>query len=101
MNYSRGMQPSCTSKAEYEAQNRKRWKRVKETPPAEGAAVVILLTHGEQDSDFWTTEIAYYCDGQFYNLEYDPHLGILRKQHVSEPVEYWATWWTWSIDELI
>ena len=55
------------------------WKHVKTEPPAEGTAVLVSST---------TTDVAYYCDGEFYYLEYDPNLGVLRKQYVN------ASLWT-------
>ena len=57
------------------------WKHVSTNPPAEGQPVFITR-NGEKD-------VAYYNNGSFFFLEYDPHLGVLRKQHVSEKVEYW------------
>lgn len=101
MNYSRGLQPSCCSKGEYEAENRKRWHNVKDNPPADGQCVVVLFTNDTNDTDFWTTQIAYYCDGGFYCLEYDPTLGVLRKQYISEPVEYWSSYYTFSVEEIL
>ena len=92
MNYSRGVQPSCCSKAEFEAMNRKYWYKVKDNPPANGQCVVMLLMNGEGDPDFWTTDIGYYCNDGFYNLEYDYILGIMRKTYVTEPVEYWSNY---------
>ena len=101
MNYSRGLQPSCCSKGEYEAENRKRWHSVKDNPPANGQCVVALHMNGTNDTDFWTTQIAYYCDGGFYCLEYDPTLGVLRKVYISEPVEYWSNYYTFSVEEIL
>jgi len=100
MNYSRGLQPSCCSKEQYEAENRKRWHSVKDNPPVNGQCVVVLFMNGERDTDFWTTDIGYYCDGCFYKLEYDPNLGVLRKIYVTEPVEYWSNYITYSPSEL-
>lgn len=57
------------------------WQSVQTNPPAEGKAVFIY-----RKEPF----VAYYCDGEFYYLEYDPHLGVLRKQHVSEKIQRWA-----------
>ena len=101
MNYSRGIQPSCCSKTEYENQNRKRWHSVKDNPPANGQCVVVLFMNGECDTDFWTTDIAYYCNGGFYCLEYDSTLGILRKTYVTEPVEYWSSYCTFGVEEIL
>ena len=100
MNYSRGLQPSCCSKAEYENENRKSWFNVKTKTPAEGMPVVILQMNGVYDPEAWTTDIAYFCDGSFYNLQLDPILGVLRKEHVSEPVEYWTQYITPCAAEL-
>lgn len=58
------------------------WKNIDTNPPAEGEAVFILRKNKPM--------IAYYCDGSFYYLEYDAHLGVLRKQHVSDTVIKWA-----------
>ena len=90
MNYSKGLNPSSMSNGEYEAENRRTWFSLKEHPPSNGKPVVVLHMNGELDPDFWTMDIAYFCNGEFYNLEYDPHLDILRKVFVTEPVEYWA-----------
>lgn len=100
MNYSRGVQPSCCSKSEYEEQYRKHWRSVKETPPSNGQCVVVLFKNDDADPDFWTRDIAYYCNDGFYKLEYDPVLDIMRKVYVNEPVEYWANYYTYSTDEL-
>ena len=100
MNYTRGIQPSCCSKEQYEAENRKHWYKLPDQKPYEGKAVVVLNMNGTYDTDFWTTEIAYYCDEQFYFLEYDPHLGILRKQHYPYKVEYWADYFTFNPEEI-
>lgn len=89
MTTGREIQPSCMSKTEYENSNLVEWKNIEKDPPCEGSLVFILQLNGELDKDFWTTEAAYYCDGEFYVLEYDPHLGILRKQHVSNKAKYW------------
>ena len=101
MNYSRGLQPSCCSREQYEAENRKRWHSMKDTPPANGQCVAILIMHGTKDTDFWTTQIAYYCDGDFFCLEYDDTLGVLRKVHINEPVEYWSSYYTFDTEELL
>ena len=66
------------------------WFSVKTDPPAEGKAVLVLFKNGEEDTSFWTAEIAYYSDGGFYQLKPDNTLGVLRKIYVTEPVEYWA-----------
>lgn len=60
------------------------WHSMKESVPAEGAAVIILNTNNNPD-------VGYYCDGDFYFLEYDPHLGVLRKQHIPYKVKFWKT----------
>lgn len=65
----------------YPAQTRD-WKNLETNPPAEGKAVLILSGKDPM--------VAYYCDGSFYYLEYDPHLGVLRKQHVSKTILKWA-----------
>lgn len=78
----------------------KHWHKVKDDPPANGQAVVILLTNGEKDPDLWPASIAYYCDGGFYCLEYDDNLGVLRKVYIKEEVEYWSDYCTFSTDEI-
>ena len=98
MNYSRGIQPSCTSETEYKNSLKKRWHDVKENPPANGQCVLICYKNGENDSDFWTTAIAYYCNKDFYCLEYDPHLDVLRKQYVKQP-DLWAGYWVPAFDD--
>ena len=100
MNYTRGIQPSICTKEQYEAENRKHWYKLSDRKPYAGKPVAVLFMNNELDPQFWTTDIAYYCDGDFYCLEYDPHLGVLRKQFVSEPIEYWSEYYTFSADEL-
>lgn len=78
----------------------KHWISIKERTPTEGMPVVILDKNGEGDPDFWTTDIAYCCDGEFYTLELDPNLGVLRKMHVNYPVEYWSKYISWDITEI-
>ena len=92
MNYSRGIQPSCCSKEQYEAENRKHWYKVEDNPPAEGQCVVVLHQYSSNDPDCWTTEIAYYCDEAFWNMEYDPNLGVMRKNYVGKDPEYWSNY---------
>ena len=65
-----------------ENESRKRWLNVKEHPPIIGEPVLIRI----EDE----VNVAYFCDSNFYCLEYDPHLGILRKQCVTDTVQYWA-----------
>ena len=77
-----------------------RWKSFKEFKPSTGQDVLVLHMNGEKDPDFWTTEVAYYCDGGFYYLEYDPNLGIMRKQFMTEPVDYWTQYLIPDMSEL-
>lgn len=100
MNYSRGIQPSCISKTEYENMNRKHWHNVKEDPPVEGVPIVGLFMNGLNDPDAWVTDIVYYCDGMFYKLDIDPRLGILRKEYISDKVDYWSHYLAWDTCEL-
>ena len=72
----------------------KYWNRVTETSPAEGMPVLVL-----HESSL-TPRIAYYCDRDFYSLEFDPVLGVMRKHFVSEPVKYWANYITPNTEEL-
>ena len=67
-----------------------KWHKVKELPPVEGMPVIVLYKNNKPDKDCWTTDIAYYCDGEFYRLVLDPYLGVLRKELSQEPVEYWT-----------
>lgn len=90
MNYSRGLNPSCMSETAFKNMNLKKWKSVKDNTPPEGMPILILDHGSTNDPDFWVTDIAYYCDGGFYNLQLDPRLGVLRKEFVKEPVKYWA-----------
>jgi hypothetical protein len=55
--------------------------------PPEGKAVIVSY---KLDDGSYKHDVAYYCGGSFYNLAYDEHLGVLRKQFVSEPVESWT-----------
>ena len=67
-----------------------KWKDPRTQPPKEGQLVVVLNMNGEKDSQFWTDDYAYYCDGAFYNLQYDPHLGVMRKHAYTEHVDAWT-----------
>ena len=80
--------------------NVKRWFKVSEKKPYEGIAIMILDRHGYLDSDCWDPEVAYYCDGEFYQLEYDDVLRVLRKKRVNDNVEYWASVWYPPMDEI-
>ncbi len=55
------------------------WHDLKKDPPVEGVAVMMS-----------NKTVGYYCDGEFYFLKYDPHLGVLRKEHVNDKIEYWT-----------
>lgn len=100
MNYTRGIQPSCMSKTAFENENRKHWQSVKECPPANGACVAVIYDAKTKDPDFFVTDIAYYCDEEFYKLEYDENLGIMRKIFVSDPVMYWSKLIFYDTSEL-
>ena len=79
----------------------KHWNNLKDKTPAEGQCVVMLFMNGEKDRQFWTTEIGYYCDGAFYNLQYDPHTGVLRKMFVEDTVSYWCHCVYFPMDEIV
>ena len=49
--------------------------------PAEGKPYIVKGAN--------YTAVAFYCDGEFYTLKYDPYLGVLRKSHVDKPL-YWT-----------
>lgn len=98
MNYSRGIQPSCMSETEYKNSMRKHWYNLKEQQPSNGQCVVICYNNGTNDKEFWTTQIAYYCNKEFYVLEYDKHLDVLRKQYVPTP-QYWSNYIIHSFDD--
>lgn len=66
------------------------WIPMHEKTPAEGKPLLIMLADGEGNPDLRTADIAYYCDGTFFKLELDPHLGVLRKQCVNGKVTHWA-----------
>ena len=66
------------------------WNDLKKTLPREGQQVAVLCKNGEKDSQFWYSSIACYCDGDFYTLDYDPNLGVLRKNHYFGDVDMWA-----------
>lgn len=59
------------------------WKNVKEDPPVNGEYVLVLLPDRR-------TDIACYCNDEFYKLIYDPHLDILRKTFYDEKVDCWS-----------
>lgn len=101
MNYSREVQPSCCSKEQYEAENRKHWYDILDNKPANGQCVVMLFMNGTKDPDFWTTDIGYYCNDGFYKLEYDPTLDVMRKIYVNKPVSYWSNYMVWDTSEVI
>ncbi len=64
------------------------WTDINTTTPPEGIPVLILFT---EQSDAYASDVAYFCDGSFYNLKLDPNLGVLRKEHVNNAVKYWTT----------
>ena len=66
------------------------WHDLKDKLPREGQHVAVLCKNKELDSQFWFGDFAYYCDGEFYILKYDPHLGVLRKEHYFGDVDMWA-----------
>ncbi len=66
------------------------WHNIEEEKPPEGLPVLVLEKWGCEDPDAWTTEVAYYCDGGFWNLSYDSNLGVMRKNFYGVHPEYWA-----------
>lgn len=66
MNYSRGIQPSCCSRGEYYAQFRTHWNRMDKKKPSEGQCVMLMLSDGTNDHDFWFTTEAVYYNGYFF-----------------------------------
>ena len=67
------------------------WQKIKDNPPPVGIPVIVIDTHHETDTDWWTDDIVYYCDGSFWTLEYDNKLGIMRKTFFdAETPEYWT-----------
>ena len=69
------------------------WKKYPEDKPMNGQTVLVLIgtVNNEQlAKDAWYAETATYCDGLFYQLIYDDHLGVLRKMPVNETVEGWC-----------
>lgn len=66
------------------------WHNVKTEPPTEGEPVIGLSTFGKSNTADWITDIVYYCDHMFYKLSLDPTLGILRKEHIPDIVDYWT-----------
>lgn len=66
------------------------WFDYEETKPTEGRLVCVLHKNGELDKQFWTDDYCYYCDGNFYTLDYDPHLGVMRKNVCLEKVDMWT-----------
>ena len=75
------------------------WHLYEDVKPADGQTVVICLPNGETDKQFWTTDIATYCDEMFYKLEYDEYLGVLRKVPVNEKVLAWSQYLSYSFDD--
>ena len=58
------------------------WRKYPEDKPMNGQTVLVLIgtVNNEQlAKDAWYPETATYCDGLFYQLIYDDHLGVLRK----------------------
>lgn len=57
------------------------WRKM-DDPPYEGYTGVVLICglNGKQlpKDEYWT-QIATYCDGFWYYLDYDEHTGVLRK----------------------
>lgn len=75
------------------------WHLFEDVKPADGQTVVLCFSNGEVDKQFWTTDLATYCDGTFYKLEYDEHLGVLRKVPVHEKVLAWSSYLTYSLSD--
>lgn len=57
-------------------------KHIDTNPPAEGTPILV--------SDGQHKKVAYFCDGNLYYLEYDPHLGVLRKQVLHGNFNLWT-----------
>ena len=56
-----------------------RWIKM-DTPPAEGFPCFVKTQN--------RNSVAMFCDGDWYTLEYDPHLGVLRKVPVHGVTAY-------------
>jgi len=66
MNYSRGIQPSCCSKEEYYAKFCKHWYKLEDKKPFDGQCVMLMMSDGTNDHDFWSTTEAVYYAGNFF-----------------------------------
>jgi hypothetical protein len=86
MNYSRGIQPSCSGPVQ-ENIGYGEWVSVKKHKPDTGAKVFTLNCNGTHDKECWTQTLAYYTENGFYELRYDDGLGVLRKYPVD--VDFW------------
>jgi len=75
------------------------WHILEDVKPADGQTVVVCFSNGTSDKEFWTVDIATYCDEMFYKLEYDPYLGVLRKVPVTEKVLAWSQYLHWAFDD--
>lgn len=73
--------------------NSKKWKLMSETPPYEGYTGIVLINSLDgkilPKEEYWT-EIGTFCDGEWLKLDYDEHLGILRKVPIHGKVYAYA-----------
>ena len=68
------------------------WNKM-DDPPYDGYTGVVLISgfNGNKlpEDEYWT-DIATYCDGIWYKLDYDDHVGVLRKVPVHGDVVAYA-----------
>lgn len=72
------------------------WKKLEEHTPVEGNVYGLLISAAEKKNadrpkSDWETNIGTYNDGEFYSLQYDPHLGVVRKDIVHGKVKAFCT----------
>lgn len=80
--------------------NIKHWQSIKTAKPAEGVPVVVLYTDNTLPVNAWLSDIAYYCDGGFYQLKLDKNLGVLRKCYVEKRIDYWSDYMVFDTTEI-
>lgn len=89
----REIQPSCMSETEYVNSCRKTWHKLEDDKPRDGQTVIVLYPAIETSSpiaEMLVSDVATYCDGFFYQLDYDDRLGVLRKVPLHDKVYAWA-----------
>lgn len=95
MNYNRGTTPSSQAGPDVE-----HWHDYNKMKPWNGQYVVLLFKNGGNDPQLYETQLACYCNNEFYTLSYDEHLDVLRKSYVERRPDCWSNWVQHSTSEV-